>query len=277
MEQNNTKLAADSTAGTLFDAWFDPIETEVRTKVRGFIEAMIEEELSAALCRPRYGRHAGSPVEDGKVGPVAGHRHGHRKRLLTGTFGPTEIAVPRARLAGEDGKTTEWKSQSLRAYQRRTQAAEALIASAYLSGTNTRRVRRALAAVFAKGIGKDIVSRTWRKVKGDWDGWNARSLAEEPIVRLILDGTVVRVRLDKKATSISLLVALGVRTDGQKVLLAAKNMGGESEAAWRALLDDLAKRGLKTPDLVIVDGGSGLERRPGGALVRRPCPALHGA
>ena len=86
-----------------------------------------------------------------------------------------------------------------------------------------------------------------------------RSLAEEPIVRLILDGTVVRVRLDKKATSISLLVALGVRTDGQKVLLAAKNMGGESEAAWRALLDDLAKRGLKTPDLVIVDGGSGLD------------------
>ncbi len=151
MEQNSTKPAADSTAGTLFDAWFDPIETEVRTKVRGFIEAMIEEELSAALCRPRYGRHAGSPAEDGKVGPVAGHRHGHRKRLLAGTFGPTEIAVPRARLAGEDGKTTEWKSQSLRAYQRRTQAAEALIASAYLSGTNTRRVRRALAAVFAKG------------------------------------------------------------------------------------------------------------------------------
>jgi hypothetical protein len=32
---------------------------------------------------------------------------------------------------------------------------------------------------------------------------------EEPIVRLILDGTVVRVRLDRKATSISLLVGLG--------------------------------------------------------------------
>ena len=78
--------------------------------------------------------------------------------------------------------------------------------------------------------------------------------------RLILDGTVVRVRLDKKATSISLLVALGVRADGQKVLLAIKNMGGESEAAWRALLDELVKRGLKTPELVIVDGAPGLEK-----------------
>ena len=63
-------------------------------------------------------------------------------------------------------------------------------------------------------------------------------LAEEPIVRLILDGTVARVRLDRRATSISLLVALGVRADGQKNLLAIKSMGGEGEAAWRALLDD---------------------------------------
>ena len=70
----------------------------------------------------------------------------------------------------------------------------------------------------------------------------------------------MRVRLDKKATSISLLVALGVRADGQKVLLAIKNMGGESEAAWRALLDNLVSRGLKTPELVIVDGGSGLDK-----------------
>ena len=115
-------------------------------------------------------------------------------------------------------------------------------------------------AVFKGAVGKDVVSRTWRKVKGDWDAWNARSLTDEPIIRLILDGTVVRVRLDKKATSISLLVALGVREDGQKVLLAVKNMGGESEAAWRALLDDLVKRGLKTPELVIVDGAPGLEK-----------------
>jgi putative transposase len=94
--------------------------------------------------------------------------------MLTGTFGRTEIAVPRARLMQPDGGTTEWKSHALRAYQRRTRAAEALIAGAYLAGVNTRRVRRALAALFGGAVGKDIVSRTWRKVKGDWDAWNAR-------------------------------------------------------------------------------------------------------
>src|SRR5689334_23999237 len=113
-----------------------------------------------------------------------------------------EIAVPRTRLDSAAGKATEWKSSALRAYQRRTKQADSLIAGAYLAGTNTRRVRRALAAVFGGAVGKDTVSRLWRKVKGDWEAWNARSIAEEPIIRLILDGTVVRVRLDRKATSI---------------------------------------------------------------------------
>jgi putative transposase len=259
MTKDTTNAAANAADIMLLDNWFDPIEDGVRARVRGFIETMLEEELDAALSRPRYGRRK-APTDGNASAPLVGCRHGHRKRALTGTFGKTEIAVPRARVIGEDGKTREWKSQSLPAYQRRTKAADALIAGAYLAGINTRRVRRALRAVFAGEVGKDVVSRTWRKVKGDWDAWNARSLTEEPIIRLILDGTIVRVRLDKKATSISLLVALGVRTDGQKVLLAIKNMGGESEAAWRALLDDLVKRGMKTPELVIVDGAPGLEK-----------------
>ena len=191
----------------LFDDWFDPIESMIRVQVRGLIEEMIRGELDATLSRPRYGRRAGhSEGRDLTTAAVTGHRHGSRVRTLTGTFGKTAIAVPRARLNGSGGKTTEWKSHVLRNYQRRTRAADALIAGAYLAGTNTRRVRRALRSVFGGEVGKDTVSRVWRKVKGDWDAWNSRSLADEPIVRLILDGTVVRVRLDRKATSISLLV-----------------------------------------------------------------------
>jgi transposase-like protein len=246
------------TAPHLFDDWFDPIEVEVRDRARQFIEELIRGELDEALARPRYGRSKTAGDEE-RAG-VVGHRHGSRKRSLTGTFGPVEIDVPRARLSSLEGRTTEWKSQALRAYQRRTLAADALIASCYLAGTNTRRVRRALAALFGGAVGKDTVSRTWRKVKSDWDAWNARSLAEDPIVRLILDGTVVRVRLDRKATSISLLVVLGVRADGQKVLLAIKSMGGESAEAWRTVLDDLIRRGLRRPEFLIVDGASGLDK-----------------
>ncbi len=256
--KSDSSQPAAETTSRLFDNWFDPIETEVRARARQFIEELLREELDSALARPRYERSQMASNEE-RTG-VAGHRHGSRTRSLTGTFGPIEIAVPRARLTTSEGKTTEWKSGALRAYQRRTLAADALIASTYLAGTNTRRVRRALAALFDGTVGKDTVSRTWRKVKSDWDAWNTRSLAGEPVVRLILDGTVVRVRLDRKATSISLLVVLGVRADGQKVLLAIKSMGGESAEAWRTVLDDLIKRGLRRPEFLIVDGAPGLDK-----------------
>jgi putative transposase len=121
-------------------------------------------------------------------------------------------------------------------------------------------VQRALAALFRGAVGKDVVSRTWRKVKADWDAWCRRDLADEDVVRLVLDGTVVKVRLDRKATSISLLVVLGIRRDGQKVLLAVRNMGGEGEAAWRGVLNNLVARGLRTPEFLIIDGAAGLEK-----------------
>src|ERR1700751_2834297 len=153
-----------ATAVPLVDDWFDPIEAGLPDPGREFIQAMIEAEREAALSRPRYARQPREASEntDG-ASAITGRRHGHRSRSLLGTFGRVEIAVPRARLDTAEGKTTEWKSTALRAYQRRTKQADSLIAGAYLAGTNTRRVRRALAAVFGGAVSKDTVSRVWRE------------------------------------------------------------------------------------------------------------------
>jgi putative transposase len=260
MHTTKSELLQRSSGFSPGDDWFDPVETRIRDRICEFLQAMFEGELEDTLARSRYARRA-KPVDGDseRTAGVIGHRHGHRSRTLLGTFGLMKIAMPRARLNTVDGKTREWKSQALQAYQRRTLAADALIAGCYLAGTNTRRVRRALKALFGGAVGKDTVSRVWRKVKSDWDAWNARSLAAEPVARLILDGTVVRARIDRQATAISLLVVIGVRTDGQKVLLAVKSMGSESTEAWRAVIDDLVRRGLRRPEFLIVDGAPGLE------------------
>ena len=229
---------------------YDPIEDRLRQNIRATIEALFEEELAAFIGRCRYGR--GGTTKKG-------YRNGHRDRQLVGTFGTETVSVPRARIENEEGKITEWRSKALPRYQRLTKTAEALIASVYLAGTNTRRVKRALYGLFQGAVGKDVVSRAWRKVKVDWDAWCARNLADEDIVRLILDGTVIKTRLDRKATNISVLAAIGVRRDGQKVLLSIINMGGESKAAWGQFLADLDARGLKRPEFVIIDGAPGLE------------------
>lgn len=242
----------DSSAFPLLasDAGFDPIEDRLRASVRSTIETLFEEELAAFLGRLCYSRNDG---------PAKGYRHGHRERQVTGTFGTETVRVPRARVEDQEGKVTEWRSQALPRYQRLTKKAEALIAAVYLAGTNTRRVKRALFGLFQGAVSKDVVSRAWRKVKVDWQAWSARSLAGEDIVRLILDGTVIKTRLDRRATNISVLAAIGVRRDGQKVLLSIRNMGGESTSAWGQFLADLDARGLRRPEFVIVDGAPGLE------------------
>lgn len=87
------------------------------------------------------------------------------------------MRVPRARIEDETGKGTEWRSKALPRYQRLTKKAEALIAAVHRSGTNTRRVKRALLGLFDGAVSKDVASRAWRRVKVDRDAWGARSLA----------------------------------------------------------------------------------------------------
>src|SRR4051812_42804948 len=109
MPRDTTTIRADEATVSLFDTWFDPIEEGLRARVRGFIEALIEEELTTVPARPRYGRRpAGLAGPDGAVAGLTGHRHGRRPRQLTGTFGSTTITLPRARLFAQDGSTSEW-------------------------------------------------------------------------------------------------------------------------------------------------------------------------
>ena len=95
MEQDSTKTDADGTTLFAGDAWFDPIEAGIRDRVRGFIEELLEQELTAALGRTRHERAEGEP---------AGYRNGTRERQLLGSFGPVARIRPvRAAATGWSG------------------------------------------------------------------------------------------------------------------------------------------------------------------------------
>jgi shikimate 5-dehydrogenase len=244
-----TQLTDTSTLALLAcEEGFDPIEDRLRANIRGTIEAVFTEELNGFLGRLRYGRTAGA---------VKGYRHGNRDRQIIGTFGAETISVPRARIEDEAGKVSEWRSKALPRYQRLTRTAEALIASVYLAGTNTRRVKRALFALFKGAVSKDVVSRAWRKVKVDWDAWCARSLADEDIIRLILDGTVIKTRLDKKATNISVLAAIGAVNT--VIFDPAGRRGHNTDyTGFKAAYAQV--RGTRDPGVVLMIGTGGVGR-----------------
>ena len=226
----------------------DGLQVLVRTAVRGAIEAAVEAELTAALGRAAWERAA----------TATGYRHGTVSRTLVTSAGPVTLTVPRGRLRQADGTTQEWQTTVLPRYARRAPALDATLARLYLSGASTRDLRRALAPLFGTtALSKSAVSRVVTRLQDQYRTWQQRSLADEAIAYLYLDGQRHRVRAAGHVTWCSVLMAVGVRRTGEKVVLALRVVGGEQTAAWQQLLDDLTTRGLARPELVISDGSPG--------------------
>jgi len=229
----------------------DTIEQYMREQVREKLEKIIEEEVMLALGAGRYER----------VGEERrGYLHGKRQRTLTTSLGPTRFEMPRARLKIENGGTTEWSSRIVARYQRRTRRIDEAILGVYLSGSNTRRIRGALAPLLKGGpLSKDAVSRLVARLKEDFTAWRDRDLSTEDIRYVFLDGWYPKVRIGKKRDRVPVLVILGIRGDGSRVILDMCLAGEESCASWGELIDSLVRRHMKAPRLAIIDGNAGVE------------------
>jgi putative transposase len=225
------------------------LEAAIRERVRGIIQIVLQEEVEAALGAPRSQRVAGR----------TGYRHGWKPRKLTLRTGPVQLEVPRARLADADGGEREWHSQLLPRYRRSSQEVEQSVLGVYLSGSNTRRIRGALEPLLkGAALSKSSVSRLVTRLEDSYRVWQQRDLAEEKIVFLYLDAIYPKLRSGGKVVSLPVLVALGVRENGEKVLLSLMTAGAESADGWQLLLDDLVGRKMGRPRLVISDGSAGL-------------------
>ena len=230
-------------------------------RARGLIDAIVEEELDAALGATRSTR-----VGDGRQG----YRHGTRARTLTTSLGPTTFAMPRARLRTAEGATAEWRSELVPRYQRRSERVDEAILGVYLSGTNTRRIKGALAPLLRGGpLSKDAVSRLVGRLADDFETWRHRDLTEDQIQYLLLDGWYPKVRIGKRRVRVPVLVTLGVRADGERVVLDVRLAGDESTAAWRDVIRSLVERQVGRPLLAIIDGSAGLA-----AALREQWPTL---
>jgi putative transposase len=228
----------------------DTIERTIRERVRDIIEQVVEAELEAAL---------GAPASQRVGAQRQGYRHGYRERTLTTSTGPTRFAMPRARLSEGAGGSHEWQSQTVARYERRSRRVDEAIVGVYLSGANTRRIRGALAPLLRGApLSKDAVSRLVGRLKGDFEQWQQRDLKAEQIRHLYMDGWYPKVRIDKKRVRVPVLVTLGTRANGERVVIDLRIAGEESSAAWAEVITALVKRRIGVPELAVVDGNPGL-------------------
>ena len=111
------------------------VQLRLRKRILEAIEVVLEEEVNQALGCGSYER-----AEDRR-----GYRNGAETRRVTTSVGTRELRVPRARVRDEEtGETTEFRSELLPRYARRTREVDEAILGTYLSGANSRRIRKAL-------------------------------------------------------------------------------------------------------------------------------------
>jgi putative transposase len=238
--------------------WAVALQAEMLTVVRQAIEHLVGAELAAVL-GPPYAR------AEARVG----YRHGSKVRTITSPVGAVTLTVPRARLQAGTSAATEWQSQVVPAYARRMRQVNEAVLQAYLCGANTRRIRGALKPLLqGRALSKSAISRIVQGLKAQLEAWRARTLADLDLVALYLDGFHLRVRLGGRVSPVPVLAVLGVQRSGQKVLVHLSLRGSESTDAWAAVCEDLAARGVRAPQLCIIDGGKGLH-----AAVERTWPA----
>jgi transposase-like protein len=226
------------------------LEEQLRCKTREWIERMVNEELEMALGVGWYER------SDTR----RGYRKGVRERSFTTRTGKHEIAMPRGAYfePGADGKK-EWNSELIGRYVRRSDEVEEGLLKSYLCGTNTRRIAHALGPLLeGAALSKSTVSRIVSCLEEQFEQWRNRELSGEDIGILFLDGFTLKFRWGGKVERVPVLSAIGVRTDGTRVLLMLEVRTSESEGAWQSVTESLAGRGVKAPVLAVIDGNKGL-------------------
>ncbi len=228
----------------------DPLTAALRREARRWIERMLHEELAAVLGSGRHERTAARQ----------GYRHGTRRRRVTTSLGPVDLAIPRGRVQA-GAELREWQSGLLPRYARRARAVDAALVGFYCGGGNQRRLARALRSLLADGpASRSTVSRVVRGLRQGYEAWRERPLGELGVQYLYLDAIHLHVRVLKRVEPLPVQVAVGVRPDGQKVLLDLRLYVAESAAAWGDFVRGLVERGLVAPALVITDGSKGLRR-----------------
>ena len=217
----------------------------VRLAARLIIEEALEGEADDVLGRGYYARGAA---------PGSGHRNGYRTGRLKSAEGSIEYSAPQIAERAEP-----FRSRIRETLRGRTEELEDLAVEMYARGLSTRDIE----ALFADATGKSQLSRSavstiTERLWAEYEGFASRDLAEFDVVYLFVDGIAERLHLGQPREAV--LAAWGILGDGKKALLHLAPGTKEDTASCREFFQDMRRRGLPDPLLVVSDGAPGVIR-----------------
>jgi transposase-like protein len=213
----------------------------LREGMRVLSQAVMELEVSQQLGAGRYER---TPERTGQ-------RNGYRERPWDTRVGTIELRVPKVR----EGN---YYPSLLDPRKRAERALVAVVQEAYVQGVSTRRVDDLVRALGMNGISKSQVSRLCQELDAEVERFRTRKL-EGDYPYVWLDATFVKVRENSRVVSQAVVIAIGVRSTGEREVLGLDVGPGEEGAFWTQFLRGLVARGLSGVKLVISDAHGGLK------------------
>jgi putative transposase len=218
------------------------LSTALRDIVAAAIQELIEAELTASI--------GAAPGE--RTPERVTQRNGHRPKLVSTPAGDVEIGIPKLRQGS-------FFPELLEPRRRIDRALWAVIMTAYITGTSTRKVDDLVKALGCdSGISKSTVSRICTQIDADVAVLRTRRLDHQPFVYVWLDATYVHVREHRQVVSKAIVIATGLRADGHREVLGVDVGDSENETFWREFLTGLCDRGLGGVRLVVSDAHAGL-------------------
>ena len=218
------------------------LATSLRDILTAALQELIEAELSSTI-RAEHGERSPERVTQ---------RNGHRPKLISTPAGDVEVAIPKLRQGS-------FFPELLEPRRRIDRALWAVIMTAYITGTSTRKVDDLVKALGCdSGISKSSVSRICAQIDADVAVLRTRRLDHQPFVYVWLDATYVHVRENRQVVSKAIVIATGLRADGHREVLGLDVGDSENEPFWKEFLGSLVDRGLAGVRLVISDAHAGL-------------------
>jgi len=227
------------------ESFWGDLQGQVQQTVKAMLEVDSEQRMEEYLGLRWYER----PEEDEER---VDSRNGYYERDYATPWGIIRFRVRRTRFRS-------FLPRVLRAFERRAPEVAELIRQAFLRGIATRAVGRVVALVTGEPISAQTVSRLTRVLDAQVRAFQEAELGGD-WAYLLLDGVWMKVRRSFGLQRVLLLVAYGIRRNGERRLLAFVRARGESQAAWEGMLQNLFQRGLQGHQLhlIITDGCAGL-------------------
>ena len=218
----------------------DHLNQLVRQSVEDTLNSLLDAEADAICNAGRYQR---SPDRlDTRAGS-------YKRKLLTST-GEVELTVPRLR-------SLPFETQIIKRYQTKQSSVEEALIEMYLAGVSVRRVEDITEALWGTKVSSSTVSDLNQKIYDKIESWRMQPIQEEhPYV--FVDGVYLKRSWGGEVQNISVLVAIGVNSEGYREILGVAEGSREDKESWSNFFRYLKERGLNGVKLVISDKASGL-------------------